>query len=291
MPRLPSPADAVRRALITRVRQTFNDASKGERPVPPSLNALHPPGSVIWKVHGDVTTMMAGGIAALLLQMLHPAALGGVWDHSSARSDMIGRLRRTARFIAVTTFGDRESAERAIARVRAIHGSVRGTTPQGADYRADDPALLAWVHVAGAIMFLEGWRRFGDPAMSVEQQDRYFAEAAVVARMLGADPVPVTRRDADALVRQFRPQLQVDARGRDFRDLVINAPARSLAEMPVQKLVTRAAVGLLPPFARAMHGLGSGPAPTDAAVRAATFGLAGTLRWAFATDSYRPRPS
>ena len=36
----------------------------------------------IRRVHGDVTSMMVGGIAALLTQMLHPKALGGVWDHS-----------------------------------------------------------------------------------------------------------------------------------------------------------------------------------------------------------------
>jgi uncharacterized protein (DUF2236 family) len=30
----------------------------------------------------------------LLLQMLHPAVLAGVWDHSNFRSDMHGRLRR-----------------------------------------------------------------------------------------------------------------------------------------------------------------------------------------------------
>ena len=33
--------------------------------------------------------MMAGGIAALLLQMLHPGALGGVWDYSDVHDDML----------------------------------------------------------------------------------------------------------------------------------------------------------------------------------------------------------
>ena len=86
----------VRKALVRQVRSTFNDQSKGERPVPASDDALFPRGSVIWRVHGDVTSMMVGGIAALLTQMLHPIALGGVWDHSNVAEDMIGRLRRTA---------------------------------------------------------------------------------------------------------------------------------------------------------------------------------------------------
>src|SRR3954452_9840495 len=202
----------IRRALVNQVRSTFNDRSKGERPISRSTNALFAPDSVIWRVHGDVTSMMAGGIAALLMQMLHPQALGGVWDHSDVHSDMIGRLRRTARFIAVTTYGERSSAEGAIAKVRAIHRQVGGTLPDGTEYRADEPHLLAWVHVAGALMFLDGWRRYGEPRMSIADQDRYFAEAGEVARMLGADPVPATRREAERLIDEFRPELRSDER-------------------------------------------------------------------------------
>src|SRR4051794_6105406 len=167
----------VRRALVRQVRKTFNDRSKGEEPVPASDEALFPPGSVIRRVHGDVTSMMVGGIAALLTQMLHPKALAGVWDHSDVHADMAGRLRRTARFIAVTTLGHRDKAEAAIARVRAIHEQVAGTLPDGSDYRATDPRLLAWVHVAGAINFLDGWRRYAEPRMSRADQDTYLAQS------------------------------------------------------------------------------------------------------------------
>jgi uncharacterized protein (DUF2236 family) len=275
-----------RRALVKQVRSTFNDRSKGERPVMRSDRALFARNSVVWRVHGDVTSMMAGGIAALLTQMLHPQALGGVWDHSDVHSDMLGRLRRTARFIAVTTYGEREAAEAAIARVRHIHGFVRGVLPDGTEYVADDPALLAWVHVAGAVMFLDGWRRYGEPGMSSRDQDTYFAESGEVARILGADPVPQTRLEAERLIAAFRPQLRSDDRTRAFRDLVLKAPPHSLAELPVQQLLMRAAVDLMPAFALELHGLRS-PAVMAPAVRGATRGLAGTLRWAFAAEAYR----
>src|SRR3954470_9543670 len=117
----------VRKALVRQVRATFHDHSKGEKPVPASDEALFPPGSVIRRVHGDVTSMMVGGIAALLTQMLHPKALGGVWDHSDVDSDMLGRLRRTARFIATTTYAHSDSAREAIAKVKSIHEQVSGT--------------------------------------------------------------------------------------------------------------------------------------------------------------------
>jgi uncharacterized protein (DUF2236 family) len=275
----------VRKALVRQVRKTFNDQSRGEKPVPASDEALFPPGSVIRRVHGDVTSMMVGGMAALLTQMLHPKALGGVWDHSNVADDQLGRLRRTARFIATTTFAHREQAEAAIDRVKAIHDQVRGTLADGSEYRADDPHLLAWVHVAGSINFLDAWRRYGEPGMSLADQDRYFAQSGEVARRLGAEPVPRTRGEAERLIADFRPELNSDARTRAFRDIVLKPAPRSLAEAPVQALLTRAAVDLMPQWARAIHGL---PAPlAPPMVRGATYGLARTLRWAFAGERYR----
>ena len=275
----------VRRALVKQVRATFNDQSKGENPVPASDDALFPRGSVIRRVHGDVTSMMVGGIAALLTQMLQPQALGGVWDHSDVDSDRLGRLRRTARFIAVTTFGHRDQAMAAIARVKAIHEQVGGTLPDGTEYRAADPWLLAWVHVAGAISFLDGWRRYAEPRMSGSDQDRYFAESGQIARLLNADPVPQTRAEAERLIAEIRPELRADDRTRAFRDLVLNAPAASIGEAPVQLLLMNASVDLMPDFAREMHGL-SRPLLLPV-VRGATYGIAQTIRWAFAGENYR----
>jgi uncharacterized protein (DUF2236 family) len=278
----------VRRALVRQVRATFNDQAKGERPVPSSDDALFPPGSVIRRVHGDVTSMMVGGIAALLTQMLHPKALAGVWDHSDVHSDMLGRLRRTARFIATTTYGHRDLAMQAISRVKAIHEAVSGTLADGTGYRATDPWLLSWVHVAGAVNFLDSWRRYAEPAMSSADQNRYFAESGDVAALLDADPVPRTRSEAERLIRDFRPELSADRRTRAFRDLVLEVPARSLAEVPVQSLIMNAAVDLLPDFARDMHGL---QRPfLSPLVRGGTYGIASTIRWAFAGERYR-RPS
>lgn len=275
----------VRRALVRQVRATFNDKSKGEKPIPSSDQALFKRRSVIWRVHGDVTSMMVGGIAALLTQMLHPKALAGVWDHSDVAEDQLGRLRRTARFIAVTTYGHRDDAMRVIEKVKSIHERVNGTLPDGTPYRATDPWLLAWVHLAGAINFLDAWRRYGEPGMSVSDQDRYFAESGEVARLLDADPVPQTRAEADRLIAEFRAELRVDERARAYRDFVLKAPTRSVAEAPVQALLMRASVDLMPPFARQMHGLSRPIVPPI--VRGATFGMAQTLRWAFAGENYR----
>jgi uncharacterized protein (DUF2236 family) len=224
--------------------------------------------------------MMVGGVASLLLQMLHPAVLAGVWDHSNFRTDMHGRLRRTARFIALTTYGGREEAEAIIARVRGIHDHVSGTLPNGKPYRANDPALLAWVHVTETTCFLSAWTRYADPGMSAADQDRYFAEMAQIGEALGADPVPRTRAAARALIEAMRPGLLCDARTREVAKLVMTQRAANRMTEPLQVLTMQAGVDLLPGWARRMHGL-QNPIIGRPLVRAGTLGIAQTLRWAF----------
>nr|WP_314442273.1 oxygenase MpaB family protein [uncultured Sphingomonas sp.] len=273
------PAEQLRRVIAGGVVGFFNDAAKGQQPIRPSEDALCPPDGIAWKVHADLAGMMVGGVAALLWQMLHPKALAGVWDHSDFRRNMHGRLRNTARFIAVTTYGARDDAEAAIARVRRIHDHVNGALPDGTPYDANDPRLLAFVHLAGSAMFLAGYRRFANPAMPVHERDAYWREVAVIAEKLGADPVPTSEAEAEALARSFMPELRPDERSRTVRDIILHASPERLRLLPLQQLLMRSATDLLPREVRRLHGLkGSGLALP--AVGAATFGLASTLRWA-----------
>ncbi len=267
--------------IVGHVRALFNDQARGEAPVERSAAAMFSPDAVIGRVHGDVVSMMVGGVAALLLQMLHPAVLAGVWDHSNFRTDMLGRLRRTARFIAVTTYGERPDAEAVIARVRAVHAHIAGTLPDGTPYRADDPALLAWVHVSEAWCFLAAWQRFGDRRLGMAEQDAYYAAFAELGELLGAASLPRDRAGTDRYLQTMRPQLVADARTREVARFVLEqTPANPLA-LPVQRIVMQAAVDLLPEWARRMHGLAGSPALMRPVVTSGTRNLAKTLRWAF----------
>ena len=270
----------LKQAIAANVVALFNDTSRGEAPVKRRQDGLFGPTSVAWRVHGDVASMMVGGIAGLLLQMLHPAVLAGGWDHSNFRADMHGRLRRTARFIALTTYGGRAEAEAVIAKVRRIHDRVTGTLPDGRPYSANDAELLAWVHVTEAVSFLDAWIRYAEPRMRVVDQDRYFAEMTQVASALGADPIPRSRAEARRLIEAMRPQLVCDARTRQVAALVLNQQAPTRLAEPLQALTMQAGTDLLPNWAREMHGLSS-PALSRPLVRAGTLGIARTLRWAF----------
>lgn len=248
---------------------------------PPGDTGLFGPGSAVWAVHGDFPSMMIGGVSSLLLQMLHPAALAGVWDHSNFREDMHGRLRRTAKFIGVTTRGSTEAANAAIARVRAIHEYVAGSMPDGTPYAANDPALLTWVHVAEARSFLAAYLRYRSPAFPGWRQDTYYGEMAMLARRLGATGVPETRRDVASYLGIMRPQLRCDARTRAVASALMNQPATSVAAVPLQKVLLHAGAELLPPWALALHGRSVSGA-RRLAVRAGGVGAGGLLRWALA---------
>lgn len=274
------PDTLIRNALAGRVRSVFNDQDRGEKPVSRSDNAMFPAGSVIWRVHGDVTSMMVGGVTALLLQMLHPAALAGIWDHSTFRDDMLGRLRRTARFIAVTTFGDRSDAATIIAKVNEVHRHVGGILPDGTPYTATDPRLLAWVHLAEATSFLDAWIRYGEPAMTKADQDRYFDEFAEIAIALGADPVPRSRAEAVAMTAMFKTELTADRRTKEVAQIVLKQPPPHPFAAPVQGIIMDAAVDLLPKWALNMHAI-QAPRLRKPMVRGLTAAIAGTLRWAF----------
>jgi len=247
---------------------------------------LFGPASVTWRVHADFTTMMIGGVASLLVQMLHPAALAGVWDHSGFRRDMRGRLRRTARFVAGTTYGGTAEAERLIAHVRAIHERVSGTLPDGTPYAANDPALLTWVHVGEVWSFLAAYRRYRDPTMPGDAQDRYLAETARIARRLGATDVPTSRREVEAYFAALRPQLCCDARTREVAAALLAEPAPSVLSEPFRNVTIEAAIDLLPPWAAALHGFAPS-APQRHLVRASAGGIGAVMRWALTDTSAR----
>lgn len=269
----------LRSAIARQVRGLVADPSTPAIARALDGSGLFAPDSISWRVHIDMTGMMVGGIAALMLQMLHPKVLAGVWDHSNFREDMYARLRGTARFIAQTTFETRTSAEEQIVRVRHIHDAVSGTLPDGTPYTAKDPHLLAWVHVAEASSFLAGWIRYGEPRMSLADQDRYFAEIALIAEMLGADPIPRSRAEAEAITRDFLPELKADERSSEVLHLLMNQRPPSMMLVPFQVMTMSAAIDLLPDWARTMHAL-RGPRFSRPAVHAGTRTVAEVVRWA-----------
>jgi uncharacterized protein (DUF2236 family) len=149
--------------------------------------------------------MIVGGLRALLLQALEPRAMAAVDQHSNYRTEPWERLTRTSEFITLTIYGDTAAALGAIKRVRAVHGKVKGVDKHtGESYVANDPELLLWVHAGEVDSFLKAYETFA--SISAEDADRYVAEMAIVAELLGVprEMIPTTVRSLRQYLNDHR---------------------------------------------------------------------------------------
>ncbi|MBP0943560.1 oxygenase MpaB family protein [Pseudomonas alliivorans] len=240
---------------------------------------LFGPQAVCWKVHSDFTSMLVGGISALMLQALHPLALAGIWDHSNFRDDMLGRLRRTGQFLSGTTFGSTRDANWLIEKVRTIHLQIIGTAPDGRPYAASDPVLLTWVHVAEVSSFMAAHLRYVNPLLSTADQDTYYAETALVAERLGARDVPRSRQAIADYLASVRKDLVCDERSREVLRLLLEAPAPNWLAKPFGVLMMQAGIELLPTWASDMLNVAQGPSKRKM-IRSGVNRCASVLRWA-----------
>jgi uncharacterized protein (DUF2236 family) len=249
MPVLLSMRSALALALRAWVLSAFPRESGGiDYDQPPGDAGLFNPDGAVWRIHADFAGMLSGGLCALMLQTLHPAALAGVWDHSNFRDDLIGRLRRTTNFVAGTSYAPTMEAQRLIERVRRIHSKVRGLTENAEPYRADEPALLTWVHVTEAYGFLQGYRRFAGRVPRVDA-DRYYDETRQIAEALGAREVPRTETEVDEYFVGVHTQLAFTERSRTvlqiLQQMKLPVPLASLS----RDIFLGAGAALLPDWA------------------------------------------
>ena len=202
---VPDPKAVVRGAASAAMRRIFS--APGDQGAAADVDGdagLFGPDSITWRVHSDLS-MLVGGVRALIVQTVHPLAIAGVAQHSQFRSDPLGRLRRTAAFVAATTYGSTAQADAAIARVRAIHERVTGVAADGRPYSANDPDLLAWVHHVEVQSFLLAYQRVG-PGLGPADADTYVREMAGLGERFGVrDPVS-TAADLHAWVRHHPDQ-------------------------------------------------------------------------------------
>jgi uncharacterized protein (DUF2236 family) len=253
--------------------------------------ALFPPGSASRRVIGDPAALI-GGISALFLQALHPRAMAGVEQHSSFPADFWPRLERTASYVTTLAFADLATAEKAAARVRAIHRRVHGVDPvTGLAYSADDPDLLRWVHVCEVSSFAAAVRRLG--LVDGGEEDRFLAEQVRAGELLGATELPADRAAVEAYFRAVRPELVASPVARRAAARLLLAPlpwrlALLTPARPAWTVVASVAVGLLPDWAKQLYGIPRLPG----AAAATTAGLA-SVRAALLTfrrATGRPEP-
>lgn len=226
------------------------------------------PDSVTWWAHSDLS-MVVGGFGSLMLQALHPLAMAGVTEHSDFKERPAERLSRTASFVAATTYGDSETAERLCSIVRRTHRRINGFAPDGRPYDANDPALLRWVHVAEVSMFASANAAYGRRVMTGAELDAYYDEMAVVAEALGATDVPRSRAEVADYFAEVQPDLSGGDQAQDTLRFLANPPEGDPVSRSVSGMFSAAAWGLIPPWAHSIYGR-PGPGPVERATVAAS---------------------
>ncbi len=250
---------------------------------------LFGPGSVSWRVMAD-PAFAIGGLRALFLQALYPRAMAGVAQNSDLTAPPWGRLLRTARYVHTVTFGTSEQAQRAGARVRAIHRALWATDPDGGQrFRLDDAEALLWVHVVEAESFLSTARRAG-LRLTAQEVDLYYREQVRAARLVDIDPdvVPVTAQQVAQYYTRMRPRLRLTEQAAHAARFLLWPPMSAKAQLYGARAgwlaVTGTAFGLQPAWARRIYrlpGLPGGDVPplvTARVLRAAAVRLPTPLR-------------
>jgi uncharacterized protein (DUF2236 family) len=219
--------------------------------------------SLLRVVHREQIVAVSGA-RALLMQAAHPLAFEGFLAQTGSLSKPYERLARTARVLDTIGFGPRAQADRATARVRAIHRRVRGELaqsagrfPAGAPYAADDPELLLWILGCLADSAQTVYERYVR-RLSARERDHYWQDYRTIGRLFGlkATQMPASHADFQAYMNAMiaSDALFVTDAARELAIQIVLHPPVPLATRPLLGLANFITVGLLPaPIRRAYH--------------------------------------
>ena len=215
------------------------------------------PGSMSWEINGDLASVSVAGMAAIVMEVLHPSVMAGVHDQSNVREQPLRRARNTLGYVLRTTFGSTEAATDVVLRVKKIHSRVNGTRPDGVAYRALDPELIGWVHTCIPWAVMEAYSRYKRP-LTVAEKDRYLAEQAPIGILGGAEWVPTSVAELGEYVERMRPLMAMTEQLRSFIDFLagdsdgeFRAGARQQLE---RRLDIATSMALMPTWARRLTG-------------------------------------
>lgn len=227
------------------------------------IDFLHPegepafagPDSVSWRVFKNPIALGVGGIAAVLLEFADARIRSGVWDHSTFKTDPVGRSRRTGIAAMVGVYGPQSAARRVIQGVTNMHARVKGETPSGETYSALDVELLDWVSATASYGFLTAYDRFVQPVSNVDKT-RFYAEGDAVARLYGVQHPLTCEADFHTMLDSLLPRFEPHPINTEFLDIMKSGRAARGVPKGLQSAIVHAAVSILPDAVRERLELG-----------------------------------
>jgi uncharacterized protein (DUF2236 family) len=222
--------------------------------LPKGEAALMAADSVNWLVYKNLYSRMIGGVAATILELAEPRVRTGVWENSTFRHDPMPRLKRTGLIAMTTVYGPSSTAKKIIQGVNRQHAKVKGVTENGQPYSAMDAELLSWVNVTARRGFLEAYVNYVRP-LSEKDRDRFYAEGVAAARLYGVKDGAVDTVGVNALFEQFYDKIEPSPIIDEFINVLVETNLLPWPFTPLQKLVIKAAVALIPEDMRRKIGL------------------------------------
>ena len=219
--------------------------------------------SVARQVNQERVVVLGWG-RALLWQLAHPLVAVAVARHSDFSRSLRAAWRRFTRTVQAMrrlSFGTEAEAGEVARWIRQAHRRVQGRLdeplgpfPAGTTYRADDPALLTWVHMTTVEATLHAYETFVRP-LTPEERDRYCREARAMEAWLGLSPgtFPDSWAALTAHLQAVQASgvLQITPLARRMAEQVL-APTPWVA--PLTKPWRLLTLGPLPPELRAAYG-------------------------------------
>lgn len=227
---------------------------------PPTDDGLFGPGSVTWRVMASPSTSL-GTSAAVLAQMLHPRVVRLIAQASTFERNPELRARLTAEYGLTITYGDTASAEAAGATLRKLHSRMKAVdVDTGEPYDANEPDLLRWVHCTIPWAMLRAYDRWG-PELTAAEKDRFVDEQRTAGRLAGLDPetLPSTVAELNEYIASVVPKLAYTAEAGRIRAIMVPRTLPKSGKDVVMRLMSLAAVDLLPSEMRDLYGYWWGP--------------------------------
>jgi uncharacterized protein (DUF2236 family) len=221
---------------------------------PPGAPAFTGPDSVQWRVFKNPIALGIGGVCAVLMEFADPRIRSGVWDHSTFKTDPIGRSTRTGMAAMIGCYGPRDAARRVIQGVTNMHARVGGATPQGGAYQALDVDLLDWVSATAGYGFLTAYDRFCGP-VSATDKARYYTEGQAVAALYGVKTGLSSDADFAAMTDRLLPGFEPHPIIAEFLDIIQKRDSLPGVPGPLRRALAKAAVAITPASIRTAIGL------------------------------------
>lgn len=150
------------------------------------------PGSRMWDDVGLITFSLTAG-SAFLLQTMEPSIAAVVDEHSTFRTDPLGRALRSLASVMMWVYGGDEALAEA-ERLRKMHATLNSTDAQGVKHRALSSGPWAWVLHTGVYAFTEGNKYFSSDKLTDADKEAYYQETVQLMRNFSVAPkeIPAT---------------------------------------------------------------------------------------------------